>query len=87
MAEILRVLKPGGQFVFLEHGLNSDPSVQRWQRRITPLQRLVGDGCRLDRDMRSIISTQPFRQVDVENFDLEQTPPMFGFMYRGSATK
>ncbi len=45
ISEIGRVLRPGGRFLFLEHGLGEDPGVQRWQHRLTPLQRRVGDGC------------------------------------------
>ncbi len=52
VSEVFRVLRPGGRFVFLEHGLSEDPGVQRWQRRLNPIQRLIGDGCRLDLDVR-----------------------------------
>jgi hypothetical protein len=34
-----RVLKPGGKFIFFEHGLSPEPSVQRWQKRTEPLFR------------------------------------------------
>ena len=53
VSEIGRVLKPGGRYIFLEHGLGDDPGVQRWQRRLTPLQRRVAGGCRLDCGYRS----------------------------------
>jgi len=87
MQEIHRVLKPGGRFVFLEHGLSDDPKVQKWQRRLNPIQRVIGDGCRLDVDVRQILGASPFGSVEIENFYMEKTPRMFGFVYRGSASK
>ena len=53
VSEIGRVLRPGGRYIFLEHGLGDEPGVQRWQHRLTPLQRRVAGGCRLDRGYRS----------------------------------
>ena len=38
VTEIGRVLKPGGRYMFLEHGLGVEPGVQRWQRRLTPFR-------------------------------------------------
>ena len=41
MREIHRVLKSGGRFVFLEHGLSDDPQVRKWQRRLNAIQRII----------------------------------------------
>ena len=87
VSEIGRVLRPGGRYVFLEHGLGDDPGVQRWQRRLTPLQRRLADGCRLDVDIEALIRKGPFREVQVERFLLESTPRIVGSMYRGVAVK
>lgn len=51
LAEVRRVLRPGGELVFVEHGLAPDARTQRWQRRLTPIWRRIGGGCRLDRDV------------------------------------
>ncbi len=87
VSEIGRVLKPVGRYVFLEHGLGEDPGVQQWQRSLTPLQRRLADGCRLDVDIAALIRKGPFREVQVERFLLESTPRIVGSIYRGVAVK
>jgi len=87
LGEVYRVLKPGGHFLFLEHGLCPEPGVQRWQRRLNGLERLLADGCRLDRDIRALVARQPFSSVQIENCYLEQSPKTHGYLYRGRATK
>src|SRR5262245_57146957 len=87
LAEIYRVLRPGGRFLFLEHGLSDRPRVQRWQRRLNPIQRIVGDGCRLDLDVESTVRSRPFQNVAVERFEMERMPRTHGTMYRGVATR
>jgi len=87
VSEIGRVLKPGGHFLFLEHGLGDDPGVQRWQHRLTPLQRRVADGCRLDLDIEVLIRRRAWDKVRVERFLLEGTPRIVGSMYQGVAVK
>jgi ubiquinone/menaquinone biosynthesis C-methylase UbiE len=87
LSEVYRVLRPGGRFLFLEHGLNNDPGVRRWQRRLNPIQRVLGDGCRLDLDVEAIVRSQPFRDVAVRRFEMERVPRTHGTMDRGVATK
>jgi SAM-dependent methyltransferase len=53
LAEVHRVLRPGGRFHFLEHGLAPDASIVTWQRRIEPLQKRLADGCHLTRPHRT----------------------------------
>jgi ubiquinone/menaquinone biosynthesis C-methylase UbiE len=87
LGEVYRVLKPGGRFIYLEHGQSDDPKVQRWQRRLNPIQRRFAVGCRLDLDVVGVIKEQPFQHVEWERFLMEQTPRIVGTMYRGVATK
>jgi len=85
--EILRILKPGGRFIFLEHGLSDQPKVQTWQRRLTPMQRVIADGCRLDLDVEAVVRGQPFGQARVERFVMDKMPKTHATMYRGTAVK
>jgi ubiquinone/menaquinone biosynthesis C-methylase UbiE len=87
LREVYRVLKTGGTFLFLEHGLSPEPGVQKWQRRLNWLQVRLANGCRLDRNVKALVATQPFASVEVEEFYLERTPKTHGYLYRGTATK
>jgi ubiquinone/menaquinone biosynthesis C-methylase UbiE len=55
LREILRVLRPGGRFSFLEHGLSPDTRIAQWQHRLTPVQRRVAAGCHLDRPIEALV--------------------------------
>jgi len=85
--EVKRVLKPGGHFIFLEHGLSPDKKVSRWQNRLNKLQTIIGDGCNLNRDMQQLVSAAGFNQLQVENFYFPKAPRFLGYMYKGIATK
>jgi SAM-dependent methyltransferase len=87
LGEVHRVLRPGGRFLFLEHGLSPDPQVRKWQRRLNWLEYRICGGCRLDRDVRALVTAQPFASVDVDEFSLKQVPRTHGHMYRGVARK
>lgn len=60
LAEILRVLRPGGRFQFLEHGLSPDAAIARWQHRLEPFQKRVADGCHLTREPAELVRTAGF---------------------------
>jgi ubiquinone/menaquinone biosynthesis C-methylase UbiE len=87
LAEVYRVIRPGGRLLFLEHGLSPDPGVRKWQRRLNRLEGLLADGCRLDRDIAALVAEQPFASLRTRTFYLERTPPTHGFLYQGAAVK
>ncbi len=87
LGEILRVLRRGGTFRFVEHGLSADAGVGKWQRRLTPIQRRIAGGCRLDRDIHGLIRDAGFRIALLENFYMDGIPRVGGYMYFGRAER
>jgi ubiquinone/menaquinone biosynthesis C-methylase UbiE len=87
MSEIWRVLKPGGRFHFLEHGLSPDPKVAGWQELMNPIQNFIGDGCQLNRPIKNIICSQRFVMEPVEHSYLKKMPRIVGCLYQGQALK
>lgn len=68
LAELRRVLKPGGGLHFVEHGLAPDIDVVRWQRRLEPVQKRVAGGCHLTRPIADLIAAAGFSLGDAEVF-------------------
>jgi len=85
LAEIRRVLRPEGTFLFLEHGRAPDPALARWQRRLTPLWRRLAGGCRLDRDVPAALRAAGFRVETVEAGHLIRGPRLLTWHWFGRA--
>ena len=85
LAEMRRVLKPGGRLLFVEHGLSPEPGIIRWQIRLTPYWKRIGGGCHLDRKTDDLIRTAGFR-LDALETGYMRGPKPWTFMYQGSAT-
>lgn len=84
LEEMRRVLKPGGQLLFVEHGLAPEEGVRRWQNRLTPLWTRIGGGCHLNRPIRSLIETAGFNITSIETAYARGPRPM-AFFYQGRA--
>jgi ubiquinone/menaquinone biosynthesis C-methylase UbiE len=87
LGEVRRVLKPGGRFLFLEHGRAPDASLARWQDRLTPAWKPVGGGCHLNREMHELVASTGLRLDPVRSYYLKGIPRLFGYMTEGVATK
>ena len=87
LKEIHRVLKTGGKFIFIEHGLSRKPHIQKWQKRLTPLWKIFGDGCHIDRDMKKLITAQPFELTQYKEYCMPKMTRLASQMYQGIAIK
>jgi ubiquinone/menaquinone biosynthesis C-methylase UbiE len=85
LREIGRVLKPDGQFLFLEHVRAVDPDLAKWQDRLEGPWRFLGDGCHCNRDTVSAISAAGFKLGQVERPEFPKVVPIVKPMAKGSA--
>jgi ubiquinone/menaquinone biosynthesis C-methylase UbiE len=85
LAEVRRVLRPGGTLHFVEHGLAPDEKVRRWQHRLEPMQKRVFGGCHVTRPIVDMISTAGFEIRDVDVYYEDGTPKYLGANSLGTA--
>jgi ubiquinone/menaquinone biosynthesis C-methylase UbiE len=85
LAEIRRVLRPGGCLIFIEHGQAPEAGVRGWQDRLTPLWRRLAGGCHLNRPIDRLIETAGLHLIELETGYLVRGPRPLTFHYRGRA--
>ncbi len=85
LQEVKRVLKPGGRFLFLEHGRSNNEKIAAWQDRLNPLQNIIGCGCNLNRRIDALISQAGLKITQIDRFVMKEVPRIGGEMYRGTA--
>jgi ubiquinone/menaquinone biosynthesis C-methylase UbiE len=86
LGEMRRVLKPGGAFIFVEHGLSTDQHVRKWQNRLTPFWRPWTGGCHLNRKIDDMVRDAGFTITDLRREYIPGPRPLT-FMYEGRAEK
>jgi ubiquinone/menaquinone biosynthesis C-methylase UbiE len=84
LREMLRVMKPAGQMLFVEHGQAPEESVKRWQDRLTPVWKRIGGGCHLNRPIRELVEGAGFRIEQLQTGYMRGPKPMT-YMYEGRA--
>ena len=88
LAEIHRVLRPGGQFVYLEHvAAVENPKRHRWQRRVEPVWKRVAGNCHLTRATDQAIPAAGFELVDARRESMRKMSPLLRTSARGVAVK
>lgn len=78
LAEVRRVLRPGGTLHFVEHGLAQDESVATWQRRLDPVQQRLFGGCHLTRPIADLVERSGFVITELDVFYEEGAPKLLG---------
>ncbi len=86
MAEIIRVLRPGGAFHFVEHGRSPDTGVARMQDRLNPLQGLVFGGCHLNRPIDQLVTASGLELTRLETYYMKG-PRAMEYTFEGIAVK
>jgi ubiquinone/menaquinone biosynthesis C-methylase UbiE len=78
LAEVRRVLKPGGTLHFVEHGLAPDAGVRRWQHRLEPVQKRLFGGCHLTRPIAELVRSAGFAITELDRYYEDGAPKVFG---------
>ncbi len=87
LSEVHRVLRPGGQMLFLEHGLSPDQGVAKWQRRIEPLWKPLMGGCHLSRPATAPVRAAGFHIEHPGHQYMPGMPRWAAWMEWGTAIK
>jgi ubiquinone/menaquinone biosynthesis C-methylase UbiE len=83
---LARVLKPEGRFIFFELGLSPDPAVQRWQRRLEPMQHWLFQGLHLTRDIPALLQESGFQITQIQQRYLAKFPKSLSYCWWGTAS-
>ena len=86
LSEARRVLRPGGRFLYCEHGLSPDQEVAKWQRRIEPIWKAIAGGCHLTRPVTAAIAKAGFRIDRQDSMYLPRAPRIAGWNEWGEAS-
>lgn len=86
LAELRRVIRPGGTLHVLEHGLAPDEGVRRWQRRLEPPQKILFDGCHLTRSALDLVTDAGF-EIEWSDGGYARGPKPYSYFTVGRARR
>ena len=86
LAEIRRVLAPGGRLLFLEHVRSDDARIARWQDRLNGVNRIIAHGCNCNRRTLGAIAAAGFTVVELTRGEIPKAPPFVRPLAIGAAT-
>jgi len=87
VGEIRRILRPGGSFHFVEHGLAAEEGVAKWQHRCNGLNRRLAAGCNLTRDIAALITEGGLSIQEVDTYYGKGDPKPLGWTFEGCASR
>jgi ubiquinone/menaquinone biosynthesis C-methylase UbiE len=87
LAEMRRVLRPSGSLHFVEHGHSPDPNVERWQRRLEPMNKRLGGGCHLTRRIPEELERAGFTIDKIDTYYVNGELKPMGYTFEGRATR
>ena len=87
LAEMRRVLRPDGRYIFLEHGRSDKERAAKFQDFFNPVQRRIACGCNLNRKIDALVERAGMEIEDLDRYVLKGAPRVFGEIYLGAARK
>lgn len=87
LGEMRRVLKPGGELIFMEHGLSPERTVSAWQQRLNPLWNRIAGGCNLNRRIDRLVREAGFAISHLETGYLIKGPRPLTYHFDGRARR
>lgn len=86
LKEISRVLKPGGHFLYVEHGRSPEENASRWQDRLNPAWQRFAGGCNINRPISKMVAESSFRVIS-DNNAYASWPRLFAYFYQGDVVR
>ncbi|WP_067650324.1 class I SAM-dependent methyltransferase [Nocardia harenae] len=86
LAEVHRVLRPGGRFLFHEH-VRGTGALGALQDLLTPVQRRLADGCHANRDFEALLAASPLTVTEVFHTRMPTALPTIAPLVIGTAER